>query len=57
MNDLDHTDVPAIDEYATVVIVFELSKAKWKLGVRLPGSRKLSRYAMQAGDLRALSSR
>ena len=53
MNDLDHTDVPAIDEYATVVIVFELSKAKWKLGVQLPGSRKLSRYAMQAGDLRA----
>ena len=37
MNDLDHTDVPAIDEYATVVIVFELSKAKWKLGVQLPG--------------------
>jgi transposase len=57
MNDLDHADVPAIDEYATVVIVFELSKAKWKLGVQLPGSRKLSRYAMQAGDLRALSSR
>jgi len=23
---------------------FELSKAKWKLGVLLPGSKKLSRY-------------
>ena len=35
---LDHTDTPAAAEYATVYVAFELSKAKWKLGVMLPGS-------------------
>ena len=35
---LDHTDAPTTDEYATVHVAFELSKAKWKLGVMLPGS-------------------
>ena len=32
---LDRTDAPAASEYATVYLVFELSKAKWKLGVML----------------------
>ena len=36
MSKLDHTGTPASDEYATVYLVFELSKAKWKLGVILP---------------------
>jgi transposase len=40
-----------------VYLVFELSKAKWKLGVMLPGSQKMSRYTIDGGDLTALSGR
>jgi transposase len=54
---LDPTDAPASAEYATVHLVFELSKAKWKLGVMLPGSEKLSRYTIAGGDLAALAAR
>src|SRR2546430_1949670 len=50
-------DTPAATEYATVCLVFELSKAKWMLGVMLPGSEKLSRYTITGGDLTALASR
>jgi transposase len=58
MINLDQTTgTPAATEYATVYVVFELSKAKWKLGVTLPGSQKLSRYAIAGGDLVALASR
>ena len=32
-------------------------KAKWKLGVLLPGSQKLSRYTIKGGDLAALAAR
>jgi transposase len=54
---LDRTDAPTAEEYATVYVAFELSKAKWKLGVLLPGSEKLSRYTIAGGDLAALSAR
>jgi transposase len=54
---LDRTDAPAATEHATVYLAFELSKAKWKLGVLLPGSQKLSRYTIGGGDLVALSAR
>lgn len=54
---LDHTGTPALAEYATVHLVFELSKANWKLGVMLPGSEKLSRYTIDGGDLKALAAR
>src|SRR5712664_179464 len=57
MSTLDHTDTPAASEYATVYVVFELSKAKWQLGVMLPGSQKMSRYTIDGGDLAALSGR
>ena len=43
---LDRADTPAAAEDATVYLAFELSKAKWKLGVLLPGSQKLSRYTI-----------
>jgi hypothetical protein len=33
-----------MDEYATVDVAFELSKPKWKLGVMLLGSTKMSSY-------------
>jgi transposase len=58
MSKLDRTDAPATTgEYATVHVVFELSKAKWMLGVLLPGSAKLSRYTIAGGDLVALAKR
>jgi transposase len=57
MTKLDRTDAPATTEYATVHLVFELSKANWKLGVMLPGSEKMSRYTIAGGDLAALSER
>lgn len=57
MANLYHTGTPAAAEYATVHLVFELSKATWKLGVLLPGSQKLSRYSIPGGDLEALTER
>lgn len=53
----DRTGTPASAEYATVYLVFELSKAKWKLGVMLPNSEKLSRYTIDGGDLTKLAAR
>jgi transposase len=53
----DRTDTPAAGEYATVHVAFELSKAKWKLGVLLPGSSKLSRYTIDGGDVTGLRAR
>lgn len=54
---IDRTDTPAGDEYATVHIVVELSKANWQLGVMLPGSDKLSRYGVKGGSLAELADR
>lgn len=53
---LDRIDAPATAEHATVYLAFELSKAKWKLGVLLPGSQKLSRYTIGGGDVVALAA-
>ena len=55
--EIDRTDAPAAGEYATVYAAFELSKAKWKLAVILPGSEKMSRYTIDGGDLAALAKR
>jgi len=57
MTKLDRTDAPATAEYATVYVAFELSKAKWKLGVMLPGAEKMSRYTIAGGDVVALTAR
>lgn len=57
MMKFDHTDAPATAEYATVYVAFELSKAKWKLGVIIPGSQKMSRYTIAGGDREALAAR
>src|SRR5258708_19067188 len=54
---LDHTEAPATAEYATAYVAFELSKAKWKLGVMMPCSDKMSRYTIARGDLAALTER
>src|ERR1700716_3975319 len=57
MTSLDHGDTPASVDYATVYVAFELSKAKWMLGVILPGAKKLSRYTITGGDIAALAAR
>ncbi len=57
MMTIEHTDTPTTNEYATIFVAFELSKAKWKLGVMLPGSQKMSRYTIAGGDLAALTDR
>jgi len=57
MMKLDHADAPATAEYATVYVAFELSKAKWKLGVIVPGSQKMSRYTIGGGGLAELTAR
>ena len=57
MLDFDHTGTPASAEYAMVHLVFELSKANWKLGLMLPGSEKMSCYTIAGGDLPALAAR
>ncbi len=54
---IDRTDAPTTDEYATVYVAFELSKSKWKLGVMIAGSEKMSRYTIGGGDLAALTAR
>lgn len=51
----DHTDAPAGSEYATVYVAFELSKAKWQLGIMVPGTEKMSRYRIDGGNLAELS--
>jgi transposase len=51
-----HPDAPAAAEYGTVHVAFELSKAKWKLGLILPGSEKMSRYTIAGGDVAELRS-
>ena len=51
----DRTDAPAAGEYGTVFVAFELSKSKWKLGVIVPGSQKMSRYTVAGGDLAGLA--
>ncbi|HLK83927.1 MAG TPA: hypothetical protein VKT99_20885 [Xanthobacteraceae bacterium] len=40
-----------------IYAAFELSKAKWKLGVMLPGSQEMSRFAIAGGDVAALAAR
>jgi transposase len=55
MSKLDRTDASAADEYATVYVAFELAKTKWKLGVLLPGSQKMSRYTIAGGDVADLT--
>jgi transposase len=46
----------ACEEHATMYVVFELGKAKWKLGTVLPGSNKLSKYTVDGGDVGAVQA-
>jgi transposase len=57
----DMTKLPIIDapaapaEHATMYVAFELSKAKWKIGIVLPGGQKMSRFTLTGGDTAALA--
>ncbi len=57
MTYLSCPDTPAVSEYATVYVAWELSKADWKLGILLPGAQKMSRFTIKGGDLAAVGAR
>lgn len=59
MDSLDRVEAPAaLNQDATVFIVFELSKAKWQLGIVVPeAAAKLSRYTVAGGDTAAVAAR
>ena len=42
-------------EHATMYVAFELSKAKWKIGIVLPGGQKMSRFSLTGGDTAGLA--
>jgi transposase len=49
------TETPAAGaEFATLYVAFELGKAKWKIGIALSGTGKLSRYVVAGGDVAAV---
>lgn len=46
-----HIDTPAAcPKHDTMFVVFELAKAKWELGIVMPGGGKLSQYQVAGGD-------
>jgi transposase len=49
-------DTSACSHDATVFVAFELSKAKWRLGIVLPGSAKMRRYTVAGGDTAAVAA-
>lgn len=56
MKPSDRTDtLAACGEHATMYVAFELGKAKWKLGIVVSGSNRLSRYTVDGGDVAAVS--
>lgn len=46
----------ACGQHGTLLVAFELGKAKWKLGIVVPGSGKLSQYTVAGGDVAAVSA-
>jgi transposase len=49
-----HIDTPAAcAKHATLFVAFELGKAKWKLGLVMPGGGKFSQYTVGGGDAQA----
>jgi transposase len=49
---LEATAAPRKD--GTILMAFELSKAKWQVAILTPGSRKLSRYTVAGGEVAAV---
>src|SRR5258708_18429542 len=50
---LNRTAPAACTKHDTMFVGFELGKAKWKLGIVLPGGGKLSQYTVAGGDAEA----
>jgi transposase len=50
------TPPAAAMENGTVFMAFELSKAKWLLGIVMPGSQKMSRHTVAGGDTAAVAA-
>jgi transposase len=50
-------DAPAASDYATAPLAWELSKAKWNLGVLLPVAQQMSEFTIAGGDLAAVETR
>jgi len=49
-----HIDTPAAcAKHDTMFVAFELGKAKWELGIVMPGGGKLSQYVVAGGDAKA----
>ena len=49
-----HDGAPVGVKDATVLLVFELSKARWLIGIVLPDGEKMSRHMIEGGDTAAL---
>lgn len=49
-----HDGAPVGVQDATVLMVFELAKARWLIGTVLPGGGKLSRHLIEGGDTAAV---
>lgn len=50
-------DTPAVPHQdGTVYVAFELSKAKWQLGIVVPGVAKMSRHIVPGGDTAAVAA-
>jgi transposase len=57
MSESPTRDAPAAPgEDATIYLSLELSKARWQVGVVVPGSPKMSRHHLSGGDTAALSA-
>lgn len=49
-----HDGAPVAAQSGTVLLVFELSKSSWRIGVIRPGGEKMSRHALAGGDTAGL---
>src|SRR5215472_12565538 len=57
MSESPTRDAPAAPgEDATIYLALELSKARWQVGLVVPGSAKMSRHSLTGGDTVALST-
>ena len=57
MSESPTRDTPAAPgEDATIYLALELSKARWQVGLVVPGSAKMSRHSLTGGDTAALST-
>ena len=51
-----HDGAPVEAQSGTVLMVFELSKSSWRIGVVRAGGQKMSRHALDGGDTAGLEA-